>query len=255
MSEETPIATEVISEETTIPNSVPTDTGAAPGAPDFQSIVPAEFADKAWVQDVKDIDGFFKMANDMKSELGRRAESSTPSAPESVDSYELGEPANKDFQDAMKGMFLKNGISVDQAKALDADYNEIISKFSPDTEALDAEFDKMTGELFGDRLDEVLNTAKNLLSEHTPESMKDQVNSLGNKELTIMASVLDSIQAKFINEDDLPRERGGASSSASPEAKRAEAKALMASPEWKNKSHPGHDAVAIKVQELYKGIA
>jgi hypothetical protein len=250
MSEEAPIATEVTSVETTIPNSAPTDTGTSP---DFQSIVPAEFVDKPWVKDVKDIDGFFKMANDMKSELGRRAET-TVQGPESVDAYELGDPVNADFQNKVKEMFLKNGVSVELAKGLDADWNDIVSEFAPDQAQMDEDFHKRTGEVFGDRADEAVAVAKSLLTAHTPETMQDDVNGLGNKELTIMAAVLDSIQAKYINEDDLPRERGGATGVATSEERRAEAKSLMASDEWKNKSHPGHDAVALKVAKLYEGI-
>lgn len=250
MSEETPIVTEVASLETTIPNTSPVDT---PSAPDFNSIIPQEFAEKPWVKDVKDIDGFFKMADDMKSELGRRAETA-PAAPDSVDAYELSEPTDKEFQDSVKKMFLDNKVPPEMAKGLDAAWNELMAKRAPDPEAADAEFHKMTGELFGDRADEVMKTAKSLLSEHTPDSMTEQVNGLGNKELTIMAAVLDSIQDKFINEDDLPRGGAVVSGVKSNEEKRAEAKTLMATPEFKSKSHPSHDEVALKVAKLYESL-
>ncbi len=254
MSDDAPAATEVANQETTIPNSTPTDTTPTPEAPTFESIVPAEFADKAWVQDVKNIDGFFKMADDMKSELGRRAEAAAPKAPETVEGYELSEPANPEFQAAIKDLFLKNGVPAEMAKGLDEGWNELVSKFAPNQEELDAEFAKMTDEVFGNRADEAVQIAKNLLAEHTPESMKDQVNALGNKELTIMASVLDSIQAKYINEDDLPRERGGASGAESADELRSRAKAIMATPEWSSKAHPGHAAAAAEVARIYDAI-
>jgi len=255
MSDDAPAATEIVDQETTIPNTSPTDVTNEVTTPEFQSIVPQEYADKAWVQDVKDIDGFFKMANDMKSELGRRAEAAAPTAPDNVDAYQLSDPVDKDFQDAVKDLFLKNNVPVEMAKGLDADWAELVSKFAPNAEESDAEFSKMTDELFGSRADEAVQIAKGLLVEHTPEAFKDQVNGLDNKNLTIMAAVLDSIQAKYINEDDLPKGGDTVPGGISDIEKRAEAKRLMASPEFKSKSHPGHAEVAAKIDKLYQGIA
>ena len=38
---------------------------AEASAPEFSSIVPADYADKGWVKDVKDIDGLFKAYKDL----------------------------------------------------------------------------------------------------------------------------------------------------------------------------------------------
>lgn len=256
MTEEAAVAIDTGGVETTIPNQTPVETPAESINPTFQDIVPQAYKDEAWIKDVKDIDGFFKMTGDMKSELGKRAEAS-PQAPENVDGYELSAPqeGSEDFQKAVKEMFLKNGVSSELAKALDADWNEMVQKFAPDKEALDADFDKRTEALFGDKTDDVLAKVKGLIAANTPESMVEDVNGLGNKEITILAAVLDNIDHKYISEDSLPRDGGPVPGQMSNEEKRAEAKKLIALPEAGDKSHPGHAAVQLKIDKLYEGIS
>lgn len=264
MSEE-PITTEVTGVEGTVPNITPTET---PAPVEFSNIVPESFSDKPWVKDVKDVEGLFKMTDDLKTKLGERPAGIPQNdagneawaefnkafgVPESGEEYQLSDPQEgaEDFQKQVRDMFLAAGVSQRQANMLDASFNKIMESLAPNPEANEAEFVKMTDEAFGNRKDTVLDNAKNLLEAHVPEAFKEHVNTLPNKELTILASVLDSIQQKYINESDIPPGGSTTSLGMSTEQKRARGIELMSSPAWKNKSHPQHAAVAEEVARIY----
>lgn len=261
MSEEG--ATEITGVEASIPNTTPV---AEVSAPELSSIIPAEYADKGWVKDVKDINGLFKLTDGLKSEIGKRPggipQETAPDevkaafykelgVPESVDGYEVSGD-NPDFQSGIKGLFHKANITTEQAKLLDAGFGELMKSLTPDSAALDEQFEALAKETLGERRDEVLSTAKQLLAENTanlPEDMQKAVNELPNKELIIMASVLDQIKQKYINEDSLPPSNQAATASAEDSRKRGYE--LMQSPAWKDRSHPDHARVAAEVAKIY----
>ena len=253
-------STEIQGVETTMSNHTP----AAEGTPtDFSSIIPAEYADKPWVQDIKDTNTLFKMTDDLKSELGKRPAgipqadgdwtefNKTFGVPESADKYELGEASNPEFNSKMRDIMLEAGVSQRQAAILDAKYNELAGSMAPDTAAQEAEFEKLTTDTFGERKDEVLKTAKNLLLDNTPDGFSDRINDMSNTDLTILASVLDSIQQKYISEDSLPKGSGTVATGMSADEKQLRGRSLMASPAFKDKGHPDHAKVAAEVSSLY----
>lgn len=250
-----------------MPNTTPT-VEAAPT--EFSNIIPADFADKPWVKDVKDIPGLFKMTDDLKSKMGERPagiphENSTPEeraafnksfgVPEAAADYKLSDPikGHEDFQNRVRDIMLKNNLSQGQAEGLDADWNELMESLSPDPEAQNADFDKMATDIFGDNKDKVLSDANALLEAHSkdlPDDTKAAFNNLPNNILVPLAAVLNSIQGKYINEDDIPT---GATvpSGMSPEERRAKGATLMASPAWKDSFHPDHAKVAAEVKAIY----
>ena len=259
------VVSEVIGTETTMANTTPVEASVAP---EFASIVPAEYADKGWVKDIKDTNTLFKMTDDLKSELGKRPAgipqeggdwtefNKAFGVPESAEGYELSAPqeGGEGFQQSMREAALALGLSQKQMAGMDAAVNKFGAENAPegqDPEAQDAEFEKMTAETFGERKDEALANAKALISAHTPEQFKDSIESMSNKDLTIMASVLDGIQQKYINADDLPKAGGAVSSGMTAEAKQAQGRALMAMPAFQDKMHPEHAAVAAQVKTLY----
>lgn len=255
-----------------LPNTTP--SVEAPSV-EFSSIIPESYADKAWVQDVKDIPGLFKMADDLKSKLGERAagiphENSTEEekssfnkamgVPEKAEGYELSKPieGHEDFQTRIKDLFLKANVSQNQAEALDAGWNDLMQQFAPDPEIQNADFDKMATEVFGDKKDTVLSNAKALLEAHSkdlPEGIKDAFNNLSNDILVPLAAVLNSIQGKYISEDDIPTGGGGAPAGASSEELRAEAVKIRSSEAWRDKFHEGHADAVARSEALYKRIA
>jgi len=266
MSEEA-TAVEATSEPVTIPNMNPVEA-EAPAGPSFQDIVPAEYADKPWVKDVKDIVGMFKMTDGLKSEMGKRpggipqenasdeeraAFNKALGVPDSVDGYELSDPAEGggDFQNQMKDIMLKAGVPAGMAKQLDEGYNEIMKGLQPDPEAQDAEFTKMATNMFGDRTDAVLADVKSLMADNVHESMKEEVNNLPNKYLVTLASVLDSVKQKYINEDDLPRGQGNANAGPTASEKQARRMEIISLPAFKDKSNPQHKALYAEWNSLY----
>lgn len=254
--------------QTTIANTTPTPAPEA-GAVDLASIIPEAYSDKPWVKDVKDIDGLFKLTDGLKSEIGKRPggipqETATDEVkkafyselgvPDSVEGYELAAPQEgaEEFQSQMKETMYKLNLTADQAKGLDAAYNELVAAMTPDAETLNADFDKLAEDTLGERRDEVLATAKHLLAENTkelPPEMQEHISNLPNKELIIMASVLDQVNQKYIREDAIPA--GGNSAAASQGSARERGYALMQTDAWKDKSHPNHAETAAEVKRLY----
>jgi hypothetical protein len=257
-------APEVLTEsvQTTMENTTPVDTTVS----DISSIIPAEYADKGWVKDVKDINGLFKLTDGLKSEMGKRpggipqetASDEDKAAfytelgvPESVDGYDLGE-GDADYQKGIRDLFHKANITADQAKMLAEGNAEIIKGLTPDAAAQDAAFDKIAEDTFGERRDEVLSTAKLLLAENVKDlspEMQEHVNNLPNKELIVMASVLDKIKEKYINEDSLPASNQAKAATA--EDSRKKGYELMQSKAWTDRSHPDHARVAAEIARIY----
>lgn len=253
---------------TVIPVTTPSTEAATVNISD---IIPSDYADKAWVKDVVDIPGLFKMTDDLKSKLGERPagiphDNSTPEekaafnkafgVPENAEGYKLSDPiqGHEDFQKRVRDIMLKNNVSQGQAEGLDSDWSELMKSLAPDPGAQDADFDKMATELFGDNKDKVLETSKALLEAHTkdlPDNIKDVFNGLSNDILVPLAAVLNSIQGKYINEDDIPS-GGTVPAGESAEAKQARGRSLMASPAWKDKFHADHAKVAAEVTAIYK---
>jgi len=270
MTDESPV-TETASTGVSIEMPVTTPI-TEPTTPDFKDIIPKDDVDKPRGRDVKDVDGFFKMTDDLKSEMGKRP----AGIPQSDASEEQWGEFNKSFgvpseaagyqlEDATEGMqeynklsreaYLKAGISQRQAAILHESNIDILEQLAPDAAAQDAEFDELTKETFGDRKVSVMSVAEGLLAEMTegmPEAFKDVFNNLPNKQLVAIAFGLDKFQSKYINSDDLPSKDATTTSTAmTSEDKRREGVKLMASPEWGDKSHPGHAAAAARVKELY----
>jgi len=275
MPEETAATTEAAPQESTtggvsiaVPNTSAPAEATVPV--EFSSIIPEGYADKGWVKDIPDIPTFFKMTNDLKSKQGERPagiphENSTDEersafnksfgVPENAEGYKLSDPVkgHEDFQNRVRAMMLKNGVSQGQAAGLDADWTELMKSLAPDTEVQAADFDKMATEMFGDKKETVLSTANALLEAHSkdlPDDIKNAFNDLPNNVLVPLAAVLNSIQKKYINEDDIP---GGdpAPGGLTPEEKRAKGRILMASPAYKDKFNSEHEATVAQVKAIY----
>jgi len=153
-------------------------------------------------------------------------------------------------------MFLEAGLNQKQA----AKISELSDKLAQDLaankspEALDADFDKVSKEVFGERDEEVMKVGKALISENVPEALADKVEGLSNDALLVLAGVLDNIQSKYISEDDLPRPQNTTTSALSKEDISAKASTIMKSEAWRNSFDPGHDAAVAEVNRLYSQL-
>lgn len=252
--------------------------GAPPAAVEFEKIIPEAYKDKPWVKETKDVETLFKRVDDLTSELGKRPsaipqENAKPEewqkfnkafgVPEKPEGYEFSAPpeglkADPDFQKSIQGILHEAGVSSRQFKKIEPAWNALMLQMAKNTgaaaQALDADFDKLAGSTFGDRKDRALQTSKAMIDKFTPDALKPHLANLGNKELVILAGVLDGIITKYVNEDELPPPGGGGGGPVGSEARRAEALKLMQSEEYRNAFHPKHKEVVAKVEELYKGV-
>lgn len=262
--------TEVIdnsSAETTIPTDTPgtLDTG------NLEFVVPEAYADKGWVKDVKDSDALWKLTDSLKSEIGKRpagipqenASDEDKAAffkelgvPENGEGYELPTPGEEmgDYQKGVRDLFHKANITQEQAKLLDAGHSDLLKEFMPDPAEADAQFNKMTEDLFGANKEDILSGVNSLMAENSeglPQDMKDHINKLPNKYLVPMAAIINNIKQKYINEDSLPPKGDRVVTGLTQAERIAEGTRLMALPEYSDKSNPKHAAVYQKALELF----
>lgn len=259
----------------------PAPGAPAPGAPapvDFTTLIPADFKDKPWVKETKDLTSLFKRTDDLITEIGKRPagipqDNATPDqiaafnkawgVPDKPEGYqfqplpkELGE-ANPEFQNSVRAMFHKNGVSAKQAAGLEKEWNDIalamVKKSTDAADALDKDFEKLKTEVFGNRAAEAVKGAGVLISKFVPEKMKAHVANLPNEQLIILASVIDGIRKEYIPEDRMPQ-GGGPAVGLSVEEKRAKAQKLMALPAYQNQFHKDHAATKKEVDEIYASL-
>lgn len=256
-----------------IPNNPPAPP-AAPTYPEFATLVPAEFKDKPWVKETKDVPSLFKRFDGMLTEMGKKPagipqDNAKPEevaafnkafgVPEAPDKYELVVPAEggmpKEMLDGVKGVFHKAGLSAKQAKMVSEGWNAMVAEqlkaAGVQTEAQDANFETLATEIFAERKAEALATSKALLEKYAPEKFKAHINSLSNENLITMAAVLDGIRKDYISEDQLPR--GGNGTGVGADA-RTRAFDLMKTDAYKNSFHPDHDKVKKEVDTLYASL-
>lgn len=265
-----------------VPNSgsqVPGKEGAGAGAaaPEFVTLIPKEYADKPWVKETKDLPALFKRTDDLLTEVGKRSgsvnipgENAKPDeianfnkafgVPEKADDYKLSDPPpelgpkDEKFQNGVKQIFHKNGISARQALGLEKDWNAMLGQMLKDKGLAavqqDVDFDKLKGEVFGNRADDAIKGANSLIAKFVPEKMKSHVASLSNENLIILAGVIDGIRKEYINEDHMPQ-GGGAPAGMTEADKRAEGLKLQGSEAYQNPFHPDHAEAVKKVQALY----
>jgi len=257
-----------------VPQSGSAPVVQPPAGTDFTTLIPAEFKDKPWVKDVKDLPSLFKRTDGLLTEIGKRPagipqETATEAewaafnkawgVPEKPESYKLAEgtpeaPVDPKFQTGIKSVFHKAGISPRQASILEKGYNELAENLMKEkglaAEKQNVDFDKLASDTFGERKAEALKGAKILIAKYAPESMKAHLEGLSNENLIVMAGVLDSVRKEFISEDHMPS-GGGPAVGMTPEQKRAKGQELMASKAYQDPFHADHQKTVDEVQRLY----
>lgn len=231
-------------QQTTIP-AFPSGGDTPAETLDIATIIPDAYKDKAWVKNIKDSESLFKMVDDQNAALGKRPagipeDNATDEqralfnkafgVPEKSEEYKLpdlveGDTKGAEFQTKIKAMYHKAELNPRQANVISEMFGDLAKSMAPDSEAQDAEFSKMMDAEFGDQTERVLKEAQELITRFTPESMKDEIDKLGNVEQKVLASVLKGIRDEYISEDDIPSGPGAAA--ATPADKIEEAKAIM----------------------------
>lgn len=240
--------------------------------PEISTLIPAEFKDREYLKDVKDVPSLFKKLDGAQTLIGKRPagipqDNAKPEevaafnkafgVPEKPEAYELVVPEKdampKEMQDGVKKIFHEAELSAKQAKKLSAGWNALIAEQMKAAGAAgaqaDADFTKLATETFGDRKDEALAQSKALLEKFAPEKFKTHINGLSNENLIVMAAVLDGIRKEYINEDALPTGKGArGNNSGDVAARRFE---LMKSKAYQDPFHPDHEATKNEVNRLY----
>jgi hypothetical protein len=248
--------------------------GAGGGGAAFA--IPETYKTKEYLKDAKSYDDVFKMLDGAQTLIGKRPAGipddkaspedwdrfyATAGRPEKAELYEFddaalpeGQKRDPEFAGKIKGIMHKAGLSTRQAKQLQTEYDKLIGEGmaaqTKSAQEADAKFETDAQALFGARKDEALGIAKNLLGAHLPESMKGHIEKLGNQELLMLASVLDSVNAKYIKEDG-PNKGGGGGSAKSAVEIEKEATDLMATDAYRSNMHKDHDSTRQKVRELF----
>ena len=249
-------------------------TPEAASSPEFTALIPAEYKDKPWIKDVKDLPGLFKRTDGLLTEMGKRPagipEDNAPAekwtafnkafgVPEKPDGYKLAEgtaeaPVDPKFQTGIKSVFHKAGVSARQAAILEQGYNALAAELGKEkgvaAEQQNTDFTKLATDVFGARKDEALTGAQKLIAAHAPASMKTHIENLPNEQLIILAGVLDAVRKEYISEDRMPS--GGAPAvGMTAEQRQAKGRELMASKPYGDPFHPDHQKVVDEVRRLY----
>ncbi len=248
---------------------------------EFASIVPPDYKDKPYMKDVTDITSLFKKLDGAQILIGQRpagipADNASEvdwnkyydaaGRPKEAKDYAFSEIKDKDgkevkrneeFAGKVKTLFHTAGVSAKQSAILQKGYDELIieiqQKQEEDANKQNLDFDKLATDTFKQDSAKVLATAKQLIETHKPEGFDPYIASLPNEALIVLAGVLNNIQKKYISEDTINQEGAGTGATSETEL-RAEAKKLMALPEFSNRFHPQHAETAAKVTAIYEKI-
>jgi len=247
-------------------------TGPAGGSggtpPAFSTVIPETYRDKEWVkQNAKDPETFFKFVDNLNTVVGKKGViiPGEKASPEEVSAYRtaLGIPAK--FEDyefetlpemkdakrvpetdaAIKKLMHDAGIPKDAAKKLQSGFEKYLYgehlKVLEANKAIDAEFDKTTLKLFGDRKDLAITNAKKLLQENNTPEVLAMIDKLDNNSLIVITAALNGIVNKYIKEDAFQGGGGsGGSGSETYEALSAMQRELMKNPAFTDFRHADH---------------
>ncbi len=187
--------------------------------------IPEAYREKAYLKDVTSIDDVYKKLDGAQSLIGQKltipTDTSTPEEilkfniaagmPEKVDGYvfeKIGDLERVPEVDTkFKEIFHKYGINKKAAEGVTKDVETMLNEIEKVKANTDnAEFDNLTKEVLGDSSDSILASGKKLIEENIPDRFKEDFSKLGNKELVLMASILDNIKNKYISEDKINKD-------------------------------------------------
>lgn len=265
------------------PESVGANVDHKPGTEDPQytspdlnmaEAIPPQFRDKEYFKDIT----FERLINDhvnLQSKLGQRPPVGVPDAnatpeqveqfystlrPKEASEYEFPETdfskekgRDEHFTTGMREVFHKAGISKHQAKILTEGFDAYTAGRLAESLKADEQFDTKITEIYGDKRDEALTRAKNLMKENIPEDMKPLLDTLPNNALLLLTTTLNKVHDKYIKEDSItPTNQPG---SDDPTALQEEARRIMQSEDFKDFRRPGYDKAQKRVTEIYNRIA
>ncbi len=263
-------------------------TGSQNGSPPSFS-VPEAYKDRPWVEKVKSYDDLWKTLDNAQALIGKRP-AGIPAAdapkeewdkfytvlgrPESADKYDLkdieGLPKGVDFSPfraKAAGIAHTLGLNQKQAEQLWQYYlteemaavNAAKEASTEAQKALDAEFDKITKEYFGEGFDAASKRAQETVAKLVPEGLRCAYAELADKPKALAAIValteamnaeMEKLRKEYGAEGGLPGGDGAGAGGQSIEDARKELAKLRASQEAKDFTHPENKKTMKRIEEL-----
>lgn len=251
--------------------------------------VPEAYKDRPWVEKVKSSDDLWKTLDNAQSLIGKRpagipGPDATPEEmakfyaawgrPESPDKYEFkdveGLPKETDIspwkQKAAK-FFHDVGLNQKQADQLwqmylkdqVAMFGEMQGKSKEQQAALDAEFDKVSKEHFGDGFDAASKRTQETVARLVPEALRSAYADLADKPKALAAVVslvegmnkeMEALRKEYGAEGKLPGGDGGGTPGKSLEDMRKELASLRTSPEARDFTNAKNKETIAKINDL-----
>lgn len=246
-------------------------TPAAGTPPPFS--IPEAYKDRPYLKGVDSIEKVYSMLDGAQTMIGKRP-AGIPAAdapqeewdkfydaagrPKTPAEYKFeaaeGVKHDEKLVSAMQGVMHKAGLSANQAqivqKGFDAALLEVLKEKGIQTQQQDQNFDALASKVFGADRDKVLAQSKALIDKHASPELKPLLGNLTNEQLVAFAGVLNNIQKTYIKEDGAPGSTPSGTGM-TPDQISAEARRLMATPEYSNPFHAGHAEMVKKVSDLY----
>lgn len=250
--------------------------------------LPDEYKDKGWASKIKSQDDVYKQLDNLDSMIGKRP-AGIPSKDASdaewekfyqaagrpdEPTYEFKAPEGlpedsdlSDFNSKASELFHKAGLNPMQAQKLyDAYLGLEMQAGEKQTEAsaakqkeLDAEFDGIVKEQFGDNYDAELQKTVETFDKYTPQSLKGVLNDIvvdNPKALAGLVSAINGMQAeveaikKSYGVDSGKLAQGAQATPTSTEDIRSELARLRVSPEGKDFTNPKYNETQARINEL-----
>mgnify|MGYP003147620473 CR=1 FL=1 len=237
--------------------------------------IPEGYKDKPYMKGIDSEEALYKAFDGVQSLLGQKvtfpddnttdenrlAFNRAAGMPEKAEEY-LFEREEKDkvnvdpaFDLKVKSLFHETGLSGKAATKLQKGFEKIAKEMETNgQEALDKEFETLSKQTFGDQKEVILASSKKLLEEHAPEAFKKHIAELDNQSLVLLASVLNEIKTKYIDEDNINDKNLQKGGEGGVEDLRKKGRELMKLPGFKDAFHPDHKKIHEQKAEIYAQI-
>lgn len=205
---------------------------------DIEFTVPEEFKEEKWAQDLKSSEDVWSKLAGAQKLIGRKgiikpdenapkeewdAFYSAQGRPDNPEGYEFQRsvpelkdvPRNPEFDNAVKNMFHKHGISKEVAEKIAGDFEAITYDFhKPIIEKnaqVEQEFQRLTHEVFGENKQSALEDFKEVMRDSLGDKafLAQKLESLDNDALLPMMVFAKNLHDKYVGENKVPVGDGG----------------------------------------------
>lgn len=256
---------------------------------DITTIIPEEYKNKPYIQNIKSAEDFFKQFDNAQQLIGKKTigvpdENATeedwekfrqalrPEKPEDYafetkplgEGYELFDKQVEEmmtpaFKSGLQNIFHKRGLDKQTAAGIVEDYNKLfftehkamVDEANNHRMQQDKLFDDLSAKHFGANKDQAVEQASKIVTSVIPEDVKGLLPLIPAEALVVLGSALLAQQKKYGVED---KPVGSVAQGQSIEHKETEYKKIIASDAFKNWMHPEYQATRSKAEALASEI-